>query len=419
MAAEVLGFFIIVGALIILIVRRDLWQGGKADEVEEAALKVRFEMEHSADEIIARMGTHIDHLEKLVAEADERAALLSRQIEELRSEKSAEPPPPADFSAELASSLQRGGEVMAGTAPSAEVRPVRVFSSQSAGVSAISSVSPAGAVRRPQPASRIAALEEALAEPIIDVSGEDFKANLIEAVARSSKRADESGEEDSPSRMSIDELSEGMAVPIMPDDAQDEEDDDVVAAKSIISHEADEPAPEEEISDEEDTGEESEEDDEEEFEEDDEDAENAENEEDYEDEGDGEDEEDEEGDGEEDIEDEDEEDEEENDEDEDIDGETQEDESDVAPDAPSSSEETAKAPADAEDSGGDEEPESDEPEGDVRTYRPQRQSSERVEKMLDEGTSLVKISREMRMGRGAIDLILEMRKSRESDAKAS
>lgn len=84
MTTEVLGFFIIVGALIVVLLRYQHQRGADAEELETSAEKLRYQLERSADDIIARMGTHIDRLEKLVAEADERSALLDRQLAELR-----------------------------------------------------------------------------------------------------------------------------------------------------------------------------------------------------------------------------------------------------------------------------------------------------------------------------------------------
>ena len=91
MATEILGFLIIVGILIVFIVRRDLWNGStassKAEEVEEASVKMRLQMEHSADAIIARMESHIHQLESLVAAADERARVLEKQLAAVREDQ--------------------------------------------------------------------------------------------------------------------------------------------------------------------------------------------------------------------------------------------------------------------------------------------------------------------------------------------
>ncbi len=91
MATEILGFLIIVGILIVFIVRRDLWNGSasssKAEEVEEASVKMRLQMEHSADAIITRMESHIHQLENLVAAADERARVLEQQLAAVREDQ--------------------------------------------------------------------------------------------------------------------------------------------------------------------------------------------------------------------------------------------------------------------------------------------------------------------------------------------
>ena len=89
MTTEVLGFLIIVGALIVFVMRRDLWSSlpGRADEVEEASVKMRLQMEHSADEIIARMESRIRHLENLVTTADERARVLEHQLAAARADQ--------------------------------------------------------------------------------------------------------------------------------------------------------------------------------------------------------------------------------------------------------------------------------------------------------------------------------------------
>ena len=83
MSTEVLGFLIIAGTVVVLLLRRQ-FRSTEPEKAEKAAERLQQGLEQSADEIIARMGEHIDRLEALVAEADKRAALLEQQIERAR-----------------------------------------------------------------------------------------------------------------------------------------------------------------------------------------------------------------------------------------------------------------------------------------------------------------------------------------------
>jgi hypothetical protein len=77
MTTEILGFIIIVGAIIVLLARRQLQKVEEDPEVMEASAgRLRYELEQSADEIINRMAGHIDHLEGLLREADYKAEML-------------------------------------------------------------------------------------------------------------------------------------------------------------------------------------------------------------------------------------------------------------------------------------------------------------------------------------------------------
>ncbi|WP_027407303.1 hypothetical protein [Anaerovibrio sp. RM50] len=110
MTTEILGFIIIVGAIIVLLAR---WQLQKAEEdpevMEASAGRLRYELEQSADEIINRMAGHIDHLEGLLREADYKAEMLQQRINELQKmqmdspvdQSAAEPQPEAEHNLEV------------------------------------------------------------------------------------------------------------------------------------------------------------------------------------------------------------------------------------------------------------------------------------------------------------------------------
>lgn len=91
MSTEILGFFIIMGALVLVVLRRNDWlklltgetQHSHFDDAEEASAKLRYELQHSADQIISRMGLHIERLEHLVAEADQRSHELEGKLIQL------------------------------------------------------------------------------------------------------------------------------------------------------------------------------------------------------------------------------------------------------------------------------------------------------------------------------------------------
>ena len=65
MTTEILGFIIILGAVIVLLARQHLNKSEDDPEVLEAATgRLRYELEQSADEIINRMTEHVDRLER-------------------------------------------------------------------------------------------------------------------------------------------------------------------------------------------------------------------------------------------------------------------------------------------------------------------------------------------------------------------
>ncbi|MGN0941092.1 MAG: hypothetical protein ACI4OA_05245 [Selenomonadaceae bacterium] len=87
MTTEILGLLIILGTLVVVILRHQIWPdgiGAKPKDAEEATKKLREEMERSADQIIARMEAHTDRLEKLVAEADKKSQEIDEKIAALK-----------------------------------------------------------------------------------------------------------------------------------------------------------------------------------------------------------------------------------------------------------------------------------------------------------------------------------------------
>ncbi len=88
MITEIFGFLIIIGAIIFLLVRHRLGKSDKAMSDERAVIdspqQLRRELKQSTDEIINRMGRHIDRLELLVQQADNRAEELEEQLKEAR-----------------------------------------------------------------------------------------------------------------------------------------------------------------------------------------------------------------------------------------------------------------------------------------------------------------------------------------------
>lgn len=86
MTTEILGFIIIIGAVIVYMARRQLQKVEDDPEVLEASAgRLRYELEQSADEIIDRMASHIDHLERLLKEADYKSELLQRRLDDVQS----------------------------------------------------------------------------------------------------------------------------------------------------------------------------------------------------------------------------------------------------------------------------------------------------------------------------------------------
>ena len=84
MVTEILGLLSIVGAGIVFLVR---WQMHRTQrpkleqrEMQVSTARLKEELQRSGDAIVNRMSTHVSQLEKLIKDADERAAQLDSRI---------------------------------------------------------------------------------------------------------------------------------------------------------------------------------------------------------------------------------------------------------------------------------------------------------------------------------------------------
>ena len=85
MITEILGALIVLGAVLVLVMRRLLHKGkGKEQEsVEVSASRLRYEIERSGDAVIGRMQIHVERLERLLAEANAQKAALDERLNAL------------------------------------------------------------------------------------------------------------------------------------------------------------------------------------------------------------------------------------------------------------------------------------------------------------------------------------------------
>lgn len=86
MVPEILGFLIIAGALLVLVVRfiSQRQKGVDMEELRTSTEQLKAELTRSADAVISRMGNHIQHLESLLRQADERNVRLEAGINEYK-----------------------------------------------------------------------------------------------------------------------------------------------------------------------------------------------------------------------------------------------------------------------------------------------------------------------------------------------
>lgn len=86
MFPEIFGFLIIVGALLVMVVRviSKRQQSVDTETLRASTEQLKAELTRSADAVISRMGKHIQHLENLLRQADERNVRLEAGIGEYK-----------------------------------------------------------------------------------------------------------------------------------------------------------------------------------------------------------------------------------------------------------------------------------------------------------------------------------------------
>lgn len=88
MVTEIMGFLIIVGALLVVIVRRQMQKRlENPEQINTSVADLQSELENAGNSIIERIGTQVDRLEDLVAQADERIAVLDEKLRACESVK--------------------------------------------------------------------------------------------------------------------------------------------------------------------------------------------------------------------------------------------------------------------------------------------------------------------------------------------
>jgi hypothetical protein len=81
MVAEMIGFFFILIVMVVVIIRRQLEKNKvSANSFDQSATRLQLQLEEAADVIIARMENHVNHLEFLIEEADNKIVELDHCI---------------------------------------------------------------------------------------------------------------------------------------------------------------------------------------------------------------------------------------------------------------------------------------------------------------------------------------------------
>lgn len=279
MITEILGALIVLGAVLVLIMRR-LLSKGKAKEkesVEVSASRLRYEIERSGDAVIGRMQIHVERLERILAEAnaqkaalDERLAALA-QWEKVYGARLGALPQQMEFASSAPrTATQAPPTVSPVTAAPAVSSPsaVEVAASSAAAVAPPAAASAVGAGETAS-SFQAALMKQLAGSPIggavdLQLPPEEMGTDAAANIAHGTQAAQENMRREIP--VHEDAASRALSAAQMPDEMQDdetqddeayeyeeyeedeseEEDEEAVMEEEADEYEEDEPADEEE-----------------------------------------------------------------------------------------------------------------------------------------------------------------------------
>ena len=278
MITEILGALIVLGAVLVLIMRR-LLSKGKAKEkesVEVSASRLRYEIERSGDAVIGRMQIHVERLERILAEAnaqkaalDERLAALA-QWEKVYGARLGALPQQMEFASSAPrTATQASPPVSPVTAPPAVSSPSAVEVAASSAAAVAPAVASAVGAGETASSFQAALMKQMTGSPIggavdLQLPPEEMETDAAANIAHGAQAAQENMRREIP--VQEDTASRALSTAQMPDETQDdetqddeayeyeeyeedeseEEDEEAVMEEEADEYEEDEPADEEE-----------------------------------------------------------------------------------------------------------------------------------------------------------------------------
>ena len=264
MITEILGALIVLGAVLVLIMRR-LLSKGKAKEkesVEVSASRLRYEIERSGDAVIGRMQIHVERLERILAEAnaqkaalDERLAALA-QWEKVYGARLGALPQQMEFASSASRTATQAPPALSPvTAAPAVSAPSAVEVAASSAAAVAPAVASAAGVGETASSFQAALMKQMAGSPIggavdLQLPPEEMETDAAANIAHGTQAVQENMCREIP--VQEDTTSRALSAAQMPDEMQDDEtqDDEAYEYEEDESEEEDEGAVMEEEADE-------------------------------------------------------------------------------------------------------------------------------------------------------------------------